>query len=58
MDDTLQKSAETVALASLATAERMSAQMLKAVSEQQERQQAHLRDTVELIERLLRPQTD
>ncbi len=53
MSDIDLKSAEKVALASLQTAETVSRMMLDAVADQQTRQQAHLRETVELIENLL-----
>ncbi|SMX27110.1 hypothetical protein TRP8649_01212 [Pelagimonas phthalicica] len=58
MSDFDMKSAQAVALASLQTAENISKMMLDAVADQQERQQKHLSETVDLIQSLLNPKSD
>ncbi len=58
MSDNELKSAETVALASLRTAENISRMMFEAVEAQQARQQVQIRETAEAIALILKPETD
>lgn len=56
MTDDVSDPAQAVALACLRSSETTARLLLQAVADQQERQQAHLRDTVALIAQLIDPQ--